>query len=208
MNICIYLNKNRCGFALKLLNLKLQGTLLAWGPSKALCIGKAQADFTESCVFVKMEVNHFNCTLLKLFFVSMLACLLHYVDVFETFRKYGQLEEGMTTHSGIPTWEIPWTEEPGSLQSIGWQRVRHNLADNMNTFTLRMDSLAPSHSLGNHLILHCFVKIKIVVSDQKKKSTISVIFLKVTSKIYPLEANHNYYRHAVIYLKINEQALA
>ena len=36
------------------------------------------------------------------------------------------LEEGMATHSHIPAWEIPWTEEPGGLQSIGWQRVEYN----------------------------------------------------------------------------------
>ena len=36
------------------------------------------------------------------------------------------LEEGMTTHSSILTWRIPWTEEPGGLQSFGSQRVRHN----------------------------------------------------------------------------------
>ena len=35
------------------------------------------------------------------------------------------LEEEMTTHSSILAWRIPWTEEPGRLQSIGWQRVRH-----------------------------------------------------------------------------------
>ena len=33
------------------------------------------------------------------------------------------LEEGMATHSSILTWRIPWTEEPGGLQSIGLQRV-------------------------------------------------------------------------------------
>ena len=38
------------------------------------------------------------------------------------------LEEGMATHSSILDWEIPWTEEPGSLQPMGSQRVRHNLA--------------------------------------------------------------------------------
>ena len=36
------------------------------------------------------------------------------------------LEEGMATHSGILAWVIPWTEEPGGLQSGGWQRVRHD----------------------------------------------------------------------------------
>ena len=33
----------------------------------------------------------------------------------------------MATHSSILAWEIPWTEEPGRLQSTGSQRVRHDL---------------------------------------------------------------------------------
>jgi len=36
------------------------------------------------------------------------------------------LEEGMAIHSSIPAWEIPWAEEPGGLQSMGSQRVRHD----------------------------------------------------------------------------------
>ena len=36
------------------------------------------------------------------------------------------LEEGMETHSSILAWRIPWTEEPGRLQSMGLQRVRHD----------------------------------------------------------------------------------
>ena len=36
------------------------------------------------------------------------------------------LEKEMATHSSILAWEIPWTEEPGGLQSIVLQRVRHN----------------------------------------------------------------------------------
>ena len=36
------------------------------------------------------------------------------------------LEEGMATHSSILAWRIPWTEEPGSLQSMGSHRVRHD----------------------------------------------------------------------------------
>ena len=35
-------------------------------------------------------------------------------------------EKGMATHSRILAWRIPWTEEPGGLQSMGLQRVRHN----------------------------------------------------------------------------------
>ena len=34
----------------------------------------------------------------------------------------------MATHSSILAWEIPWTEEPGGLQSMDLQRVGHNLA--------------------------------------------------------------------------------
>ena len=40
-------------------------------------------------------------------------------------RSLGQedlLEEGMATHSSILAWRIPWTEEPGGLQSTGLQR--------------------------------------------------------------------------------------
>ena len=36
------------------------------------------------------------------------------------------LEEGMATHSSILAWRILWTEEPGGLQSMGSQRVRHD----------------------------------------------------------------------------------
>ena len=35
------------------------------------------------------------------------------------------LEKGMATHSSIFAWRIPWTEEPGGLQSTAWNRVRH-----------------------------------------------------------------------------------
>ena len=38
------------------------------------------------------------------------------------------LEKGTATHSNILAWRIPWTEEPGGLQSMGSQRVGHNRA--------------------------------------------------------------------------------
>ena len=40
------------------------------------------------------------------------------------------LEEEMATHSSILAWEIPWAEEPGGLQSMGSQRVRHRQSMN------------------------------------------------------------------------------
>ena len=36
------------------------------------------------------------------------------------------LEKGMATHSSIVAWKIPWTEEPGRLQSMELQRVGHD----------------------------------------------------------------------------------
>ena len=42
----------------------------------------------------------------------------------------------MATHSSSLAWEIPWTEEPGGLQSMGWQRLRHDWATSPFTHTL------------------------------------------------------------------------
>ena len=41
----------------------------------------------------------------------------------------------MAMHSSILAWENPWTEEPGGLQSLGSQRIRHDLATNNNNKT-------------------------------------------------------------------------
>ena len=44
-------------------------------------------------------------------------------------RSLGQedlLEEEMATHSSVLAWKIPWTGEPGGLQSMGWQRVGYD----------------------------------------------------------------------------------
>ena len=46
----------------------------------------------------------------------------------QSLGQEGSLEKEMTTHSGVLAWEIPWTEEPGGLQSMGLHRVRHDLA--------------------------------------------------------------------------------
>ena len=44
-------------------------------------------------------------------------------------RSLGQedlLEEGMATHSSILAWKLPWTEDPGELQSMGSQGIGHS----------------------------------------------------------------------------------
>ena len=44
----------------------------------------------------------------------------------QSLGREDPLEEGMATHSSILAWRIPWTEEPGRLQSIGSQTVGHD----------------------------------------------------------------------------------
>ena len=46
------------------------------------------------------------------------------------------LEKGIATHSISLAWEISWTEEPGGLQSKGWQRVRHNWETSTSTASI------------------------------------------------------------------------
>ena len=55
--------------------------------------------------------------------------------------EYIPLEEGMAAHSNILAWRIPWTEEPGGLQSVGSHRVRQdrsNLAHMLWVKTIQM----------------------------------------------------------------------
>ena len=44
----------------------------------------------------------------------------------QSLGQQDPLEEEMVTHSNILTWSIPWTQEPGRLQSMGLHRARHN----------------------------------------------------------------------------------
>ena len=44
----------------------------------------------------------------------------------QSLDREDPLEMGMAAHSSILAWQIQWTEEPGGLQSMGSQRVRHN----------------------------------------------------------------------------------
>ena len=44
----------------------------------------------------------------------------------QSLDREDALEKGMTTHSSILAWNIPWLEEPGGLQSMGLQRVGHD----------------------------------------------------------------------------------
>ena len=62
------------------------------------------------------------------------------------FQSLGQedlLEKEMATHSSILAWKLPWTEEPGRLQSMGSQRVRHDWATSLSLFSLNSTGRQP-----------------------------------------------------------------
>ena len=76
---------------------------------------------------------------LKEFKTNSFICLVGFLgglDGKESTRNVGDLDlipgwarplgGGTGTHSSIPAWRIPWTGEPGRLQSMGLQRVRHD----------------------------------------------------------------------------------
>ena len=63
------------------------------------------------------------------------------------------LEEGMATHSSVLAWEIPWTEKPGGLQSMGSHRVRHDLEIKQHTIHLQLECWLEE---GKHLM--CLAK--------------------------------------------------
>ena len=70
------------------------------------------------------------------------------------------LEEAMATHFSILAWRIPWTEEPGRLQSVGSQRVRHN--EQLLLFSIPF--IGNTHWGGNESLnffspLHCYFSI-------------------------------------------------
>ena len=48
------------------------------------------------------------------------------LDKTEVTQHKDLLEKAMASHSSTPAWKVPWTEEPGRLQSVGSQRVGHD----------------------------------------------------------------------------------
>ena len=64
----------------------------------------------------------------------------------------------MATHSSILAWRIPWTEEPGGLQSIGSKTVRHD-----------------SHDLAQHSKLEIEGNVFSLIKDIYEKSTANIL---------------------------------
>ena len=76
---------------------------------------------------------------LKLFSYNLLFLIQNLPAVQEmgvqSLGREDPQEKEMATHCSILAWRIPWTQEPGGLQSMGWQRVGRNWATNTCDFT-------------------------------------------------------------------------
>ena len=60
----------------------------------------------------------------------------------QSLGREDPLEKEMATHSSILAWRIPWSEEPGVLQSMGSQSVGHNLATQQQSQALTLHTTA------------------------------------------------------------------
>ena len=106
-------------------------------------------------------------------------------------RSLGQedpMEKGMATHSSILAWRIPWTEEPGGLQSMGSQRVRHDWVTNTQKHLTKIGAdkyfLNKFQALSQHHTYWCHTKKHTPWSLKQKKplSRFLSIFLEVLPK--------------------------
>ena len=95
--------------------------------------------------------------------------------------------KNMATHSSILAWRIPWTEEPGRLQSMGFQRVGHNRVT--NTFTsLHFIYLSVQFSRSSHVRL--FVTPWTAACQASLSLTNSWSLLKLMSIELVMPSNH------------------
>ena len=119
-----------------------------------------------SSVRFEFELRHLN----EKDWASLVAQMLKNLPAIqETWIRFLDweypLEKGMATHSSILAWRIPWTEEPGRLQSMGLQRVKHDWMRHFSLFGVTVSYRSLSLSIGfNFWVSYCEFK-------KKKKSS-------------------------------------
>ena len=123
------------------------------------------------------------------------------------------LEKGMATHPNILAWGIPWTGEPGRLQSMGLQRVGHNWVTDTSTLltsrdlvVLRILSLGAIELLNQMIIYYdglavpCWVSSSIPDLDTSRVSTCGCDKQKCLQILLPNGEQ-------LIYIKVTEEPL-
>ena len=107
---------------------------------------KIQSQYVENSAchlrLAKKESEHSANNLFCFEFASLIAQTVKNLPAVQetqvqSLDREDPLEKEMETHSNILAWKIPWTEEPGRLQSMRLQRVRHNWAISL-TFPKRL----------------------------------------------------------------------
>ena len=86
--------------------------------------------YAHNMIMMKMVITVNICPVLLFAWASLVAQMVKNLPAkWETWIRSLDWEDplgkGMATHSSIPAWRIPWTEELGGLQSMGSQRVSH-----------------------------------------------------------------------------------
>ena len=76
----------------------------------------------------------------------LFVCQMNDWMIFLVFFFLQSLEEEMATHSSTLAWKIPWTKEPGRLQSLGSQRVGHVWATSLFFLSQSLTTLKNKHS--------------------------------------------------------------
>ena len=89
----------------------------------------------------------------------------------------------MATHSSILAWEVPWTEEPGGLQSMGSQKSQTRLSSETTKLTNDNNNVKKSwkREVTEDILWHCFYKMKMA----RKPITIGETQIKNHSEILP-----------------------
>ena len=87
--------------------------------------------FFPSVSLSLLSLSYFSHSLFFTFFLSMVSQMVKNLPAVQetwvqSLGREDTVKKGMATHSIILAWRIPWTEEPGGLQSVGLQRVGHD----------------------------------------------------------------------------------
>ena len=88
----------------------------------------------ERDIWLSIESNYlvnYYMSILYMFWVSPVAQMVKHLTAMQQTQVQSldwenPLEKGMEIHSSTPAWKIPWTEEPGELQSMGSQRIGYD----------------------------------------------------------------------------------
>ena len=116
----------------------LQCIAVASGRSYVLKRSAQQNNFNQT-VWLKVVTNLSNIELLNKEIIVNLATTVRLIRITENYVCSG--EKAMAPYSSTLAWKIPWTEEPGRLQSMGSQRVGHDWATSLSLFTFHFHAL-------------------------------------------------------------------